>query len=259
MLFIHRYRLKKDIQQQQIIQIEKNMKPKIILTVIGLSFAFSGFSQKSDTYITSGMEMVFSFANINDNGSDESSIIRWAPVFNPEVMLNKDLSNKFGLFTGFSIRNVGYIYGDFKTYNPDTKLTTINKKKFRSYNFGIPLGFKVGQLDKMFFFGGYEIEFPFLYKEKTFDGGDKIDKITGWFSPRQELIQHGFMLGLQFKYGLNLKFKYYLSEFHNRNFTDGSGVKPYDGLKSNVFYFSIGSYLFRNKEINTTKNTYPKA
>jgi hypothetical protein len=56
------------------------------------------------------------------------------------------------------------------------------------------------------------------YKEKTYISGDKTDKITGWFSDRQEIFQHGFLAGVQFPYGTNLKFKYYLSEFSQPGF-----------------------------------------
>jgi hypothetical protein len=219
---------------------------QIIISFIFIAFlAVSGFSQ-SKPYVTSGGEMIFSFANIQKNGVTESSTMRWAPVINAQCMLNKDMSENFGLFTGLALRNVGYIYDN---YDLDEELGTV-KKKFRSYNVGVPVGIKVGNLDKMFFYGGYEVELPVLYKEKTFDGGDKIDKITGWFSNRQELFQHGFLVGIQFPYGANLKFKYYLSEFHNQNFTDGSGNKPYQGLKSNIFYFSLSFMLFKNMDYN---------
>ena len=120
------------------------------------------------------------------------------------------------------------------------------KKKFRTYNLGLPLGFKVGDLDKTFFYGGYEIEMAFTYKEKTYEGGDKIDKISGWFSDRNELFQHGFLAGVQFPRGVNLKFKYYLSEFHNQDYTTNAGIKPYGGLKSNIFYVSINFFLFKD-------------
>lgn len=176
--------------------------------------------------------------------------MRWAPVFNLQSMINADLNEHIGIFTGLAVRNVGYIYGDYKVYNSakgiDIENYTKYKKKFRSYNLGIPLGIKFGNLDKMFFYGGYEIELPFLYKEKTFDGGDKIDKITGWFSSREKSFQHGFLVGIQFPYGLNLKFKYYLSEFHNQNFTDSNGNKPYSGLESHIYYFSLSTFLFKN-------------
>jgi hypothetical protein len=215
------------------------MKRIILLSTLIFSFALTGKSQSS-RYFSHSAEMIFSFADIEDQGSEESSLMRWAPVFNLQGMYNMDMSRHFGLFTGLAFRNVGYIYDDYT--NPQTLL--VNKKKFRTYNLAIPVGFKVGNLDKMFLFAGYELEFPFHYKEKTFDGGDKINKITGWFSNRYEPIQHGFLAGIQFQGGASLKFKYYLSEFHNQDFTEGSGTKPYAGLKSNIFYFSLNYYLF---------------
>ncbi|MFZ4549058.1 MAG: hypothetical protein ACOYN4_16535 [Bacteroidales bacterium] len=222
-----------------------------LLLLSGLFCAISAFSQ-TKTYFTSGGEMIFSFANIQDNGTTESSIMRWAPVFNLQSMVNADLNQHVGLFSGIAVRNVGYIYGHYST-NIAAKGMEENsytyKKKFRSYNLAIPVGIKFGNLDKMFFYAGYEVELPFLYKEKTFSGGDKIDKITGWFSDREQLFQHGFLVGIQFPYGLNLKFKYYMSEFHNQDYTDATGNKPYSGLNSHIFYFSLSSYLFKNFDL----------
>ena len=218
------------------------MKKQIATLALFIMAISTAFGQK--TYFTSGGEMIFSFASIDD-GSSESSTIRWAPVLNFQTMLNADMSPNFGLFTGLAVRNVGYIYDHYQ--DPSG---TYYKKKFRSYNLGLPLGIKIGNLDKFFIYGGYEIEFPFAYKEKTFDGGDKIDKITGWFSKRQNLFQHGFLVGIQLPYGSNIKFKYYLSEFHNQDFTDSSGNKPYAGLNSNIFYISFSSYLFKNLDFN---------
>jgi hypothetical protein len=217
------------------------MKKLTILLVFCIMTGFAAFSQ-SKSYVTTGGEMIFSFADITDNGQSAESTLRWAPVFNIQSMLNKDLSSHVGLFTGIAVRNVGYIYDNYTDPSNDV----VYKKKFRSYNIGIPVGIKIGNLDKMFIYGGYEVEFPFLYKEKTFDGGDKIDKITGWFSNREEPIQHGFLVGIQFPYGMNVKFKYYLSEFHNQDYIDGAGNKPYAGLKSQVFYFSLSYLMFKN-------------
>lgn len=229
------------------------MKHFITLLSFCIMFAVSGFSQ-SKTYFTSGGEMIFSFASINDNGSSESSIMRWAPVFNLQSMVNADLSPHFGVFSGLAVRNVGYIYGKYSTNSQARAASEVEqtyKKKFRSYNLCIPVGIKIGNLDKMFFYGGYEFELPFLYKEKTFDGGDKIDKITGWFSDREKMFQHGFLLGVQFPYGFNIKFKYYMSEFHNQDFTESNGTKPYSGLESHVFYFSLCSNLFTNTKYDS--------
>ena len=100
----------------------------------------------------------------------------------------------------------------------------------------------------MFIYGGYELEIPFLYKEKKYENGDQLkgDKITGWFSDRQQSLYHSVLVGIQFPYGMNLKFKYYLTEFHNQNYVASDGSKPYAGLLSNVFYISLNSMLFKN-------------
>ena len=218
------------------------MRKKLFILTFTFSLFVIQIHGQGKSYVTTGGEMIFSFANICDNGRSEGSNLRWAPVFNIQSMLNRDLSNRIGFFTGIAVRNVGYIYENYLDPSNDA----IYKKKFRSYNLAVPAGIKIGNLNRTFIYGAYEVEIPFLYKEKTFDGGDKINKITGWFSPREKQLQHGFLLGVQFHHGMNLKFKYYMSEFHNRNYIDRAGNKPYEGLKSNIFYFSISSYLFRN-------------
>ena len=190
---------------------------------------------QSKWYQSYGGEMLFSFADIQDHGRTESSLMRWAPVLNIYSYANRDLSQHIGFYAGLSLLNVGYIYDGYT--DPSSQATY--KKKFRTYNIAVPVGFKIGNLSNFFIFGGYSVEFPFVYKEKTFDNGDKIGKIVGWFSSRQESIQHGFHVGVQFPEGFTVNFKYYLSEFHNQDYTDGLGLKPYDGLESHIFYFSL--------------------
>ena len=224
------------------------MKILMCLAIFSLSFSVLCFSQSNEkpskAYVTSGGELIFSLASIEQNGNNENATLRFSPVVNFQTMVNKDLGKNFGLFGGLALRNVGYIMNNYIDSNG-----LEYKKKFRSYNIGIPFGLKVGNLAKTFFYGGYEIEFPISYKEKTYDGGDKIDKITGWFSSRQELFQHGFFVGIQFPYATSLKFKYYLSEFHNRDYATNAGVKPYAGLKTNIYYFSLSFFLFRNLDV----------
>jgi len=222
------------------------MKKIICLALFFISLCELAIGQsetnKSKAYWTSGGELIFSFANVKQNGHSKSSPLRFSPVVNLQVMLNKDINKNFGVFTGLALRNVGYIMNDY--INPSDSLSY--KKKFRSYNLGIPVGFKVGNLDKVFFYAGYEIEVALSYKEKTYDGSDKIDKITGWFSDREEIFQHGFLVGVQFPRGANLKFKYYLNEFNNEDYTNNAGVKPYAGLKANIFYISLNFFLFKD-------------
>lgn len=212
---------------------------KLLIALFILLFTTVTYSQ-SKLYSTSGWEMIFSFASVDNNGEDGGNIMRWAPVLNIQGMLNYDLGKSFGLFTGLAVRNVGYIYDNY-TDREGFKV----KKKFRTYNLGIPFGIKVGNMKKIFFYAGYDIEFPFHYKEKTFKDENK-QKLTVWFSNRVEQFQHALIVGFQFPYGANLKFKYYFSEFHNQGYTESDGYKPYDGLNSNVFYISLNFNLFRN-------------
>jgi len=219
---------------------------KILFILVFSSLLITSLSGQSDVsgqsnwYYTYGGEMLFSFADIDDNGQEVNSPMRWAPVINIQGYANRNISEKLGVYAGLAVRNVGYINDDYT--DPADQLDY--KKKFRTYNLAIPLGIKVGNLSKLFFFGGYDIEFPFAYKEKTFTGGDKIEKITGWFSDRYEGIQHGPHIGIQFPQGLDVKFKYYLTEFHNQDFTENTGVKPYAGLESHIFYFSLSWKMF---------------
>ncbi len=227
---------------------------RFILTIT--SFVVLGFSAigQDKAYITAGFESIFSFANINYKGTTPSSTIRWAPVFNIQAMLNKDISDNIGLFTGFAVRNVGYIFDGYK----DPASGNTYKKKFRSYNLALPIGIKMGNMNGIFAYAGYEIELPVLYKEKTFEGSDKIGKITGWFSSREVLFQDAFFVGVQFPYGFNLKFKYYLSEFNNQNYIDASGYKPYAGLKANIFYFSLNFNLFKKIDLSSISSNGTK-
>jgi len=209
----------------------KNIGCILVLCILIIPKAQS----QSPWYASYGGEMLFSFADIDDHGQQGNSLMRWAPVLNIYTYANKDLSEHLGFYAGLSVLNVGYIYDGYT--NPGNQV--IYKKKFRTYNLAIPVGLKVGNLDNVFVFAGYSVEFPFVYKEKTFDGGDKIGKITGWFSNRPEPVQHGFHVGMQLPEGLTINFKYYVSEFHNQDFADGMGLKPYEGLESHIFYFSL--------------------
>src|SRR6478735_10782263 len=99
------------------------MKMLICLAVFSLSFLVKSFGQSktnpSEPYVTSGGELIFSLANIEQNGSSEGSTLRFSPVVNFQVMLNQDMNKKFGLFTGLGVRNVGYIINDYKVPSTD--------------------------------------------------------------------------------------------------------------------------------------------
>jgi len=197
------------------------------------------------TYFSNEGEMIFSFANIESDSMNFENILRWSPVFNFMGHLNHDVNKNFGLNIGLGLRNVGFIAN---IQGAENNL----KKKFRTYNLGVPVGFKLGDLNQnkpFFLFAGYEIEMPFHYKEKTFEDGDKTDKITGWFSNRTERFTQSVFAGIQFPQGFSVKFKYYLDNFFNKDYIynqDGIQTKPYAGVDVNVFYFSLTWFPFKD-------------
>jgi len=205
-------------------------------------------------YISAEGEMIFSFANIESpEGVNLDQNLRWSPVFNIAWHYNYDVSKNFGLNIGLGIRNVGFIAkGDFFANDEND----IDRVKFRTYNGGIPIGFKLGDLhqEKPFFlFGGYEFEVPLHYKEKQFDGNNKEEKITSWFSNKIPDFQQSVFAGIQFPQGMSLKFKYYLTEFFDPDYTEvieteagETTVKPFENFNANVFYISIEWYPFQD-------------
>ncbi len=218
------------------IYLKASLLAILILTV-------SAVSAQERVYSTSGWEFIFSGASIKDSGAELPSIMRFTIIVNLQSYLNVDMSDNFGIFAGLAVRNVGFIYDV-----PNTG----QRKKIRTYNIGIPIGFKAGNLNKTFLYGGYEIEFPFNYRERTFENERSTDKFSVWFSDRTSLAYHTVMVGIQLPYSTNIKFKYYLNNYLNQDFTatdsGGNQVKPFQGFDVNVFYFSLSFNIFRNAQ-----------
>ena len=214
---------------------------KIILLLIVLSSTYYGQAQGKKVYTVTSGEWIFSFANIKQGGIDASSIIRFSPVFNFQNIANYDVSDRFGLMGGLAFRNVGFIY--------DVPNSNI-KMKYRTYNIGIPVGFKIGNMDGRFLYAGYELEIPINFKAKTFTNEDKTDKSSVWFSNQVTTFNHALFVGIQMPMGGNLKFKYYLSNFFNKDYTaqdsNGNPYKPYQDMNVNVFYFSLNFFILKN-------------
>jgi hypothetical protein len=209
-----------------------------VYTFIGA--ATTAFAQDGKkVYTTTSGELIFSFADINYKGGETGSIMRFSPVVNIQNWVNIDKSDNFGFFSGLSVRNVGFIYEP-----PDQPGI---KKKYRTYNLGIPIGIKVGNLSDKFLFAGYELEIPVNFKEKTFENEDKT-KNSVWFSDQVTTFNHSLMVGAQLPYGATLKFKYYLSNFFNKDYTMSDGTKPYEGSDYNIFYFSLSFGLLKNAD-----------
>lgn len=221
----------------------------LIGLVICLSIPLSSQAQEnSKSYFTSGTEFIFSFASIDNNGDDQGNVMRFSGWLNLQGTYNYDFSKSFGLMTGIALRNVGFIYN-----NQELGV----KKKYRTYNIGIPIGLKLGSMGKAHIYAGYEIEFPTNYKEKTFNNERKDDKFNVWFTKRTPAFYNTVFVGVAFKYGLSLKFKYYLTNFFNQDYSevnqDGVTVYPYENIDVRIFYFSLNINLFRDVHFSYTK------
>lgn len=214
---------------------------KLFLLSLGLLMTMTALAQKQ--YLTSDGELILGFANIERNGVREPSVPRLSLFFHGQSLWHMDRSQHFGWFTGLSLRNVGFIYDE----------SDLIRKKFRTYNLGIPVAIKIGNMDQTYVYGGYELEIPFNYKEKTFVSGEKRDKFNHWFSNRVNPINHTVFVGVRLRYGTSVRLKYYLTPFFNETFEtlDGQGqrVRPYENLNAHLFYFSIVKMITKGKKL----------
>ncbi len=208
-------------------------------------------AQIKEFYGSTELAMNFQFAQIEIEGRSADNIIRWAPVVNFAAHSNYDLNKNLGFTFGVGILNTGFI-ASF----PDAPAN--QRVKYRTYNLVIPIGFKLGNLHQdspFFLFGGYEFELPFNYKQKTFENGERIKRTTAWFTNRTPTIAHSLFAGLQFRNGIAMKVKYYLTNFFNKDYVeyvDGpepgqrSPTHPFELYDVHVVTFSLTFFPFQN-------------
>lgn len=216
------------------------MKYLIFASAFFILMPANAQSEKRMYTITSA-EVIFSFADIKlrIDQHKQPSTLRFSPGVNLQCWVNKDLSAKVGFFTGLAIRNVGFSY---RITEPLYEVEMTH----RTYNLGLPIGIKVGNLSKFFLYAGYELELPIHYKEKT--SLESVSDTKEWFSDRVQPMAHSFMAGVQAPFGVSLKFKYYVSEFMNQDYAviqDGR-ILPYRYMNVHAYYFSLNLPFLRN-------------
>jgi len=192
---------------------------RLLISFVIVLLSFNSFAQKPNRYLSVSGEINFSGAKIiSETGEEGGNQMRFQPWFNLQFYNNVD-KDGFGFFHGFTIRNIGF------TYEKDNE-----KWKARTYNLGIPLGIKFGDMDGMFVYAGYEFEVPIHYRERYFRDENKTVVNSIWFSNRVSPYTHAAFIGFDFKYGFNLKFKYYFTEMFNKDF-DNSGTNEYKDIR----------------------------
>jgi hypothetical protein len=213
---------------------------------------FTTKAQEKRIYHSSGGEIILSGADMGYNGTNVNNNMRFTLFFHTQQLINFDLTDNIGLYTGLAIRNVGLIMEDLYQnvgYDVDNTDPNYNKNttiKHRSYSLGFPLAVKVGSFSKnYFFYAGGEYEWMFAYKQKKFIDGAKY-KFTEWNSDRVTTWNPSLFAGVQFPYGFNLKFKYYLKDFLNKDFSGqdfGQDVDYSQFESSSIWYISLSFFV----------------
>lgn len=195
---------------------------------------------------------LFSTAYFTKPGArQEFTFIRFS-LINFGYNFNYDFDKHFGLFTGVGIKNLGFIEKDGDS--------TIKR---RVYAIGVPLGFKLGNLEKKHYgFIGGGIDIPFNYREKGFVDRNKKEKFSEWFSKRNADYMPYVFVGLSYGKGSTIKLQYYPSNFFNPDFTETKNnitSKPYAGYDAKLLFVSFGFNINYSKGANTSKSAAPAA
>lgn len=208
------------------------------------------FSQSKATFTQAFMDQ-YPGASLSGNN------VRFTAFFHLGQYIHCDFTNNIGFFSGIAVRNVGMITNETLPQTVSTTGATVPYTNFnvvrRQYMLGVPLAIKVGSFnDHVYFFGGGEYEMAFHLKEKfwtdSFDRSGSKTKSMEWFSSQTPTFLPSVFAGVQFPGGINLKFKYYLTDFLNTDYKvssnsqDGhtfnlSDLTRYES--SQIFYFSI--------------------
>lgn len=202
-------------------------------------------------YSGKGLDMaIFSTASYSENGkSAELSTLRFSLFFNAGYHLHYDLTRYSGVFSGFDLKNIGYIH-------KENGVTT----KRRVYAIGVPIGVKIGDLrNHNFVFGGVGFDFPINYKEKVIEGRGNKDKFNEWFSDRTPWVMPYLFMGKSWKRGFSLKLQYYPGHFMNDEYRDlQTSVSPYEDLHVHLCLISLGYDVQKINKNNIHINMKPR-
>jgi hypothetical protein len=242
------------------------MKLKLCYLIIaGIVLANTQMTAQNVYPVTSG-EIIFSQSNSSfteeflDQYPDAGlagNNVRFTVFFHLGQYIHYDFNDKFGLYSGLAIRNVGMITDESL---PQTVTLTGAEVPYedykiirRQYMLGVPLAFKFGSFSKHFyFFGGGEYELAFVFKEKYWTGSYQRDgsktKDVQWFANQTPTFLPSVFAGVQLPGGVNIKFKYYLTDFLNTDYKVSSNTQEGSSFdlsdlsrykESQLFYVSV--------------------
>lgn len=215
------------------------MKTRSFISILGLVLFTVLQASAQKVYTITDGDMIFSWANLEFTNeftnafplaAIENTPPRFTIFFHAGQYLHIDFNENNGIFTGLSLRNIGFTSNEVLPITPTAGNSSSDYQNYkivrRMYTIGIPVALKLGSFSKnTYVFGGGEMEFGFHMKEKWWDSHDRQgtkSKVTKWFPDNMETFVPSLFGGVQFPKGLNVKFRYYMSDFINRGF-NGNG------------------------------------
>jgi hypothetical protein len=230
--------------------------------VLVISIFVLNLSNQAQTrkYTTSDAELIFSWGNLEYidgyDGEIVKNPIRFTCFFHLGQNYNYDFSKNVGFFTGYGLRNVGFITNEVL---PDGSGNYFNAKIIRrTYSLGIPVALKFGSMkDRFFVYGGGELECAFAYKEKYWNSHSRSgtkSKYSDFFGKEVNRFLPSGFVGVQLPKGLNIKFKYYLTDFLNNDYKRHSSgrnaiVSDLTKYKSSHLAYIALTWQFEPKEV----------
>ncbi|MBC6367669.1 hypothetical protein [Algoriphagus sp. AK58] len=214
---------------------------KTLLSIFLLGWGLSLYAQEKTSlnwYSVSSSETILSWGSVKATGLETSDIVRFSPVFNYAVTFHKDFNDKMGFYFGLDLRNVGLI----------TELNDSVRVKQRTYNVGIPIALKFGDMKGNLVGLGINNEFAVNYKQKTFVNEEKA-KTNIWFSDRTNIYLPAAYFEFKSKTGTYFRFKYYLTDYliGENQAVNVAGVN-YRPTQSTLMYLSVG-FMLDNRKI----------
>lgn len=209
-----------------------------MISIQGMAQNMQGKVQKD--YALSASEFIFSWGRLDDPVHHIDPVVRFSGFFHVQEQGHHDFNNVFGIYSGFGIRNVGFI----------NRVNDSIKIKQRSYSAGIPVAIKVGNMKKQTWLAlGGEAEIMFAYKQKVFYAGEKF-KDHEWFSEKVNIFNPSVFAELHFKEGSYLRFKYYINNFlreENQEVKLFGAPFSFRPESSKLLYISVGKSIPHKK------------
>jgi len=244
-----------------------------VLVLAVMLFSTSQLFSQTNVYTVTSGELLFQWADIqlteaavaDPNYELVGNPLRFTLFLHLGQYVHIDFNNNFGLFTGLAVRNVGFISDERINVTGDGDPANLQDFKIirRSYTLGVPLIFKVGSFkNHTYLFAGGEYELAFAYKEKYWNShnrdGNKT-KYTQWFAAQTPTFIPSVIAGVQFPGGVNLKFKYYLENFINNDYTSNNLVNDLTRYETTqVMYVSLSWQFDTGSVIKGNSNSGDK-